>query len=150
MIDLLYTTYLFFLCATIILSRWKSSKSMKNRSETNHVVAICIIRARTSIICRAWSFIYRRFNIGLQEVICHAIATQKYVRVLWFMVTAVYGPFGRCSSYEKVQKARTGSDRLEPMFEPGCSRRPAPDPPSLRSPIYNTVVSDVGSCASRY
>jgi len=96
--------------------------------------------------------VYGRFNIGvhLQEVTRHAIATQKYVRVLWFMVTAVYGPFGRYSSYEKVQKARTGSDRLGPMFELGCRRRPAPDPPSLRSPVYNTVVSDVGSCASRY
>ncbi|KYN26808.1 hypothetical protein ALC57_03849 [Trachymyrmex cornetzi] len=28
------------------------------------------------------------------------------------MVTAVYGPFGRYSSYEKVQKARTGPDRI--------------------------------------
>lgn len=33
---------------------------------------------------------------------CHA-----KVGSLWFTITAVHGPFGRCSSYEKVQKAST-------------------------------------------
>lgn len=57
--------------------------------------------------------------------------TSTHVHALWFTVTAVHGPFGHCSSHEKVQKApdRIGSGRTKDVRTwLWLARRPAPDP----------------------
>lgn len=68
----------------------------------------------------------------------------------WFTITAVHGPFGHRSSHEKVQKARSGSDRAGPRMSPSLTVVGARRQTLGVSGLQLTVVSDVESCVSRH